>query len=106
MEELENADRRHCWLSFCSSRFSEAASSGGGGGTGGGGVRLARQASMPMRSFLPASSGSDQQSAKPARPVMRSATSAKETILAWVQQQVNHYDVSIQIGIVLRTQSQ
>ena len=32
------------------------------------------------------------------RPIMRSATSAKETILAWVQAQVNHYDVSAELG--------
>ena len=32
------------------------------------------------------------------RPIMRSATSAKETILAWVQAQVNHYDVSKDLG--------
>ena len=47
---------------------------GNGGGTGGGGQE---ETKAPSR-----------------RPIMRSATSAKETILAWVQAQVNHYDVS------------
>ena len=54
---------------------------GGGGGTGGGG----------------GSGGPGQEASAtkaPSRPIMRSATSAKETILAWVQAQVNHYDVS------------
>ena len=52
---------------------------GNQGGTGGGGVGPGGQeaAKTPSR-----------------RPIMRSATSAKETILAWVQAQVNHYDVS------------
>ena len=52
---------------------------GTGGGTGGGGQEEAAKA--PSR-----------------RPIMRSATSAKETILAWVQAQVNHYDVSKDLG--------
>ena len=50
---------------------------GTGGGTGGGGQEAAKASSR--------------------RPIMRSATSAKETILAWVQAQVNHYDVSAEL---------
>ena len=50
----------------------------GGGGGGGGGD--------------PGNEATTQRA--PSRPIMRSATSAKETILAWVQAQVNHYDVS------------
>ena len=55
---------------------------GNQGGTGGGGVGPGGQeaAKTPSR-----------------RPIMRSATSAKETILAWVQAQVNHYDVSAEL---------
>ena len=80
-------------LSLFSSRFNAAS-----------GSRLARQASMPSKSVLLGNQGGggggggggpDQEAAPPARrPIMRSATSAKETILAWVQAQVNHYDVS------------
>ena len=76
-------------LLFFSSRFNAAS-----------GSRLARQASMPSKSVL--NQGQQQEvvspqspAAAPARrPIMRSATSAKDTILAWIQQQVNHYDVS------------
>jgi hypothetical protein len=38
--------------------------------------------------------GSSATAVVPRAGVVRSATSAKETILAWVQQQVNHYNVS------------
>ena len=79
-------------LLFFSSRFNAAS-----------GRRLARQASMPSKSVLDQGQQRQQQeatssqstAAPPARrPIMRSATSAKDTILAWIQEQVNHYDVS------------
>lgn len=76
------------------------------------GSRLTRQASMPLSSFTGQQTYSFNRPPQPAignapggsagnggqtgsRPsIARSATSAKETILTWVQQQVNHYNVS------------
>ncbi|TRY71051.1 hypothetical protein TCAL_12313 [Tigriopus californicus] len=72
------------------------------------GSRLTRQASMPLSSFTggqqvysfnrppqplggtPGSTGPGQIGNRSS--IARSATSAKETILTWVQQQVNHYN--------------
>jgi len=60
--------------------------------------RLIRQASMPAAPggfglAVVAQQPIQTQTRVTRTPVVRSATSAKDTILAWVQQSINHYEV-------------